>query len=393
MSATANSRATWLTAAGAAALQVLRLQGPAVPSFLEKHFRGHGGGGEGGLAWGEIVDGAEILDEVLVQRHETGDGATVDLHLHGGAAIARRVRELANRRGFASEAAARADDLFAGGDAIRREALRGLSEARATQATLFFAAAVEGALSREISGLLAISRAAMRPGAPRALGAESRLQSLLDRAAYGLAFSQPPRIVIRGAVNAGKSTLVNALCGRERVVATAEPGTTRDAIEVDIELEHYPFVIVDTAGSRATEDPLEQAGMSRAEQELAHADLVLDVMDGESLLRGEAPALWWEPRPGCLRAVTRVDRLSPADRERLRVEAAGVVAVSARSGEGIEGLAKHLVFASAFRGPAIREWPVPFTSRQIEGIREAASALPRDPARASRALAMLLSAP
>ena len=90
-------------------------------------------------------------------------------------------------------------------------------------------------------------------------------------------------IVVRGAPNVGKSSLVNALAMRNAAIVTAIPGTTRDLIEVPISLDGIAAVIIDTAGLRDTEDPVEMEGIRRARARAAEADLVLDVVDSHVL--------------------------------------------------------------------------------------------------------------
>ncbi len=82
-------------------------------------------------------------------------------------------------------------------------------------------------------------------------------------------------VVIAGPPNAGKSTLINALARREAAIVSAIPGTTRDAIEVHLDLNGIPLTVIDTAGLRASEDPIEAIGMARTKARAASADLVL----------------------------------------------------------------------------------------------------------------------
>ena len=89
-------------------------------------------------------------------------------------------------------------------------------------------------------------------------------------------------IVISGAPNVGKSSLVNALVMRDAAIVTAIPGTTRDLVEVPISLEGIAVVIIDTAGLRDTDDPIEIEGIRRAQARAVDADLVLNIVDFES---------------------------------------------------------------------------------------------------------------
>src|SRR5581483_5463065 len=87
-------------------------------------------------------------------------------------------------------------------------------------------------------------------------------------------------VAISGPPNVGKSTLVNLLAKREVAIVSPHAGTTRDVIEVQLDLDGYPVTVIDTAGIRDTSDPVEQEGVRRARLRSAEADLVLWMTDG-----------------------------------------------------------------------------------------------------------------
>ena len=92
-------------------------------------------------------------------------------------------------------------------------------------------------------------------------------------------------VAIAGPPNVGKSTLMNQLARREVAIVSPHAGTTRDVIEVQLDLDGYPVTVIDTAGIRETDDPVEQEGVRRARARAADADLVLwlsDSMDPEA---------------------------------------------------------------------------------------------------------------
>ena len=88
-------------------------------------------------------------------------------------------------------------------------------------------------------------------------------------------------VAIAGPPNAGKSTLLNRLARREVAIVSPHAGTTRDVIEVHLDLEGYPVTLLDTAGIRETDDPVEREGVARARARAAAADLVLWLTEGE----------------------------------------------------------------------------------------------------------------
>lgn len=152
---------------------------------------------------------------------------------------------------------------------------------------------------------------------------------------------EPPQVVLMGAVNTGKSTLTNALCGYERAIVDADAGTTRDAIEVPLRWGKQALRLWDTAGQRADAQGVEARGIALGTARAKTAAVVLWLCDGtsplwppEALLRGEAPVLVWG---------ARADRLDAAARIRLQEEAAArgvrlLGFVSGQTGEGVTEL-------------------------------------------------------
>ncbi len=134
-------------------------------------------------------------------------------------------------------------------------------------------------------------------------------------------------VVIAGPPNVGKSTLMNAIAGRDVAIISPFAGTTRDPIEVALDLRGYPVILVDTAGIRATEDPIEQEGVRRALQRAEHADLTLWLDDGQQ--QGPAAA----PGPA-LFVRTKSDIAGGASYSTSGAQ----FAISAKTGDGIDVL-------------------------------------------------------
>ncbi len=163
------------------------------------------------------------------------------------------------------------------------------------------------------------------------LGLVAELDVLLADAARGARLRDGLTIVVSGPPNVGKSSLVNALSGRDVAIVTAVAGTTRDTIEVPVDLGGVAAVLIDTAGLRDTDDPIEAEGIRRARLRAAAADLVLRVVDSPA-------AAMAEPGAGMARlVVNKVDlghgALLPADSFR----------VSATRGDGMAALRDWLV--------------------------------------------------
>jgi len=166
------------------------------------------------------------------------------------------------------------------------------------------------------------------------LGAQARSERLRE----GLV------VAIAGPPNVGKSTLMNALARREVAIVSPHAGTTRDVIEVQLDLDGYPVTVIDTAGIRETDDPVEQEGVRRARARAAEADLVLwmsDPQHEENPPQGAAPG--WRVR-------NKVD-LETASADLARGRDAREFGISASRGDGLEELISALIgFAEDYFG-------------------------------------------
>jgi len=125
----------------------------------------------------------------------------------------------------------------------------------------------------------------------------------LARSPLGRACLTPPRIAVIGPANAGKSSLVNALAGRERVLVDADPGTTRDVLAVDVMLGGFEVVMLDTAGEREAASAPEREGQRLGRRAREQADLVLEIADGR-----EPGKVCQAAPPPDLVVLTRADR-------------------------------------------------------------------------------------
>jgi tRNA modification GTPase len=301
------------TARGRSGLAVVRISGPEAfaaarglcPRLPEPRMAGLRR-----LTWG-----GELLDEALVLTFAKGASftgeAVVELHLHGGVAVVGAVlRALADQPGLRlaepgeftrralengvldlTQVEGLADLIDAETEAQRRQAVRVLS----------------GSVGKRVEGW---RRDLIRAGAlleatidfadedvpvdvsPEVLSLIDGLMADLGREAAGVAAAERIRegfeVAIVGAPNAGKSTLLNQLAGREAAITSEIAGTTRDVIEVRMEIAGLPVTFLDTAGLRETKDRLEQAGIDRALARATAADLRLFLTDG-SVVPGLTP--------------------------------------------------------------------------------------------------------
>jgi tRNA modification GTPase len=259
------------------------------------------------------------------------------------------------------------DDLIhADTDRQRRQALRQLKgllgdkardwRARIIEASALIEAGIDFSDEGDVSGeLIAPARAkivALSEEIQEVLAAQGKAERLRD----GLV------VAIAGPPNVGKSTLINQLARREVAIVSPHAGTTRDVIEVQLDLDGYPVTVIDTAGIRETADPVEQEGVRRARARAAEADLVLWLVDVPGAThRHEAATPVWTVR-------NKVDldtNKSDAD-----------FAISAGRGDGIAALSSALVsFAADFFGA--EEGGLIARDRQRKLLQQAAASLLR----------------
>jgi tRNA modification GTPase len=294
------------TAPGRAAVAVVRLSGPRSGEALAALSRRALPAPRRASLRKLLSDDGQMLDEALVlwtpgPGSYTGEDA-VELHLHGGPAIVEGVLSaLAALKLRLAEPGEFTRRAFEHGklDLAQAEAVADLidaeTSAQARQALGQLGGALSGRYDVWRDGLvqaLAMLEAAVdfpdeelpadvaaRAGPPIRALLEDITTALADED-RGRRVREGFRIALIGAPNAGKSSLLNALAGREAAIVTATPGTTRDVIEVPLVLGGYKVLLADTAGVRDTDEAIEAEGVRRARAWAASADLRLWVVDG-----------------------------------------------------------------------------------------------------------------
>src|SRR3954453_412434 len=178
------------------------------------------------------------------------------------------------------------DDLIhADTDRQRRQALRQLQglvgdKARRRRERVMEAAAViEAGIDFSDEG--DVPQELMAPALARIKALHSEIAEVLAAQGRSERLREGLVVAIAGPPNVGKSTLMNHLARREVAIVSPHAGTTRDIIEVQLDLDGYPVTLIDTAGIRETEDPVEQEGVRRARSRAAEADLVLWMIDAQ----------------------------------------------------------------------------------------------------------------
>jgi tRNA modification GTPase len=163
------------------------------------------------------------------------------------------------------------------------------------------------------------------------------------------------KVVIAGRPNAGKSSLLNALAGREAAIVTDIAGTTRDVLREHIHIDGMPLHIIDTAGLREASDEVERIGIERAWQEIEQADRVLFMVDGTTTDATEAAAIWPDfvarlPEALPITVVRNKADMTGEELGLTEVNGHSLIRLSARTGEGVEALRDHLKQSMGFAG-------------------------------------------
>ncbi|MEM8952570.1 MAG: tRNA uridine-5-carboxymethylaminomethyl(34) synthesis GTPase MnmE [Verrucomicrobiota bacterium] len=294
---------------GQGAVAVLRVSGPrakAIASAVLREAHGVSGMAPRRHYLRDVVDSdGQRLDEVLVTVFDgpasyTGED-TVEISGHGGTLVTRAVFDCVLEAGArAAEPGEFTQRAFLNGkiDLTQAEAVMDLIEARTDLALRASNEQLEGrigdqaeSLRAELIGVVAHVEAVIDfpeedidPDAGRELGERIEavivaLDSLLSTADQGRILREGVRTVICGEPNVGKSSLMNCLLGFDRVIVSAQAGTTRDTIEEVISLRGIPLILVDTAGVRESTDEVERAGIERTAKQIGEAELVVEVVD------------------------------------------------------------------------------------------------------------------
>ena len=188
----------------------------------------------------------------------------------------------------------------------------------------------------------------MAAAAPGLAALEAEIAAHLDDSRRGERLREGFCIAIVGAPNAGKSSLLNRLAGRDAAIVSTRAGTTRDVVEVRLDLEGWPITLADTAGLRESQDEIESEGVRRALARAASADLSLVVFDGALWPEADAQSLALLG-DDALAVLNKTDLLScPAPAE---IGGHPTLGVSCLTGAGIDGLLETLAEEIARRYP------------------------------------------
>lgn len=360
------------TAPGRAGVGIIRVSGPKSKSIAEKilgfspkprfaHY------GPFYTPSGEQIDQGIALffpnpnsftgeDVIELQGH--GGPVIMDMLLQATISLGARIA----RPGEFSERAFLNDKL----DLVQAEAIADLIDSASEQAAKCALRSLQGAFSKEIE-LLVEQLIALRIYVEAAIDFPEeeidflgdgkvandlqqiieQLHSVRNRANQGTLIREGMNVVIAGRPNAGKSSLLNALAGREAAIVTSIEGTTRDVLKEHIHIDGMPLHIIDTAGLRESDDEVERIGIDRAWQEIEQADRILLMVDGTTTGSADPEVIWPDfvhklPNMKQISVIrNKIDKTDEAP-EFLVDSQYPVINISAKENQGIDLLKDHL---------------------------------------------------
>lgn len=410
ISSTNDTIAAIATPVGEGGISIIRISGPAAFDVADECFHGKQHLSDcpsHTIHHGSLRDGSgNTIDHVLAlvyraPKSYTGEN-TVEFSCHGGIFVTRRVLEEVLRRGARlAEPGEFSKRAFLNGklDLSQAEAIADLIQSQSERSHQASINQLRRGLSSEIDilqsklietiGLLELELDFVEDGysfvdKPRLQEQiESALVSiskLIETYSYGRVFREGVKVVLAGAPNVGKSSLMNRMLNENRAIVTSIPGTTRDSIEESLNIDGFLFRLTDTAGIRDTTDAVEHEGVQRTKQEASESDLLLVVLDASR------PIASWEKniltdllkgKKNCLFLLNKID-LNPNINGYASeiVKGRPTIKTSAVTGEGLDELRKMMANTVSSGGSKGPEGSVSVTNvRHYEALRKAHGSL------------------
>ncbi len=393
------------TSAGVGAIAVIRLSGKNAIEIVNKHFKSKFGNKDltkvksHTIHLGNIVENERIIDEVLISIFKnphsyTGENV-VEINCHGSVYIQQEIIQLFIKNGIRnanageftlraflngkmdlSQAEAVADLIASNSAASHQVALQQMRGGFSTeienlrQQLLNFASLIELELDFAEEDVEFADRTEFKNLIEKI---SVVLKRLIDSFALGNVLKNGIPVAIVGEPNVGKSTLLNALLNEEKAIVSHIAGTTRDAIEDEINIEGVAYRFIDTAGIRHTKDFVESIGIKKTYENIEKAQLVLHLIDASKieLLQGKISELEEKyPTKKILTIVNKADLLSNEEIQKLKSQFENLIILSAKEKTGIHELTTTLT-QLANKGALSNNETIVSNSRHFEALNNA----------------------
>jgi tRNA modification GTPase len=389
------------TPPGEGGVAMIRISGKEALSVAEKVYSGPLRSYASHTAhFGKVIDaGGAIVDEVLIlpmlaPRSYTGED-TVEIHCHGGSLITRRVLETVLQAGARpAKPGEFTFKAFINGklDLAQAEAVQELIGAKNELALDAAEQQLQGRLSQQVAqfqkSLVDIAAildawvdfpeedlefASMQEVVDALGSSKAEIQKLSDTFHDGKIVHHGLSLCLAGLPNVGKSSLMNALLGKDRAIVTAIAGTTRDLLEDNLQLGGLHFRLIDTAGIRRTEEVIEKEGIRRSKETMQKADLILLVMDISQEICSEAEVLLELAPPE--KTILVWNKADLSDHRPTIARFPYQTSISAKHHRGLDDLQKEITRVIWHKGPPAKDEILITQARHKEALSSAVDSL------------------
>ncbi|MCA9214946.1 MAG: 50S ribosome-binding GTPase [Planctomycetales bacterium] len=349
-----STKAALLTPAGRGAIATVRVEGDHAVEIVESLFRSATNRKISEQPLGRILFGqwqstAEHHEELVVCHTEKH---SVEVQCHGGVAAVDAILSSLEKSGCD---VVDWPEMLITADLIEREARIDLASATTERTAAILLDQLNGALSNELKTIIDLLRCNISESL-------ARIERLLSNSDVGLHLVNPWRVVIAGAPNVGKSSLINAILGFERAIVFDQPGTTRDVVTGHTALDGWPIELSDTAGIRTSNDRLEMAGVEFARKQMEKADLIVHVIAANEAT--SASDLQIDEAKPTITVFNKCDLSTSGSFPD------GSIQTVATTGDGVNALIQRVVETLVPCSPKDGE-PIPFTKRQVSHLQSA----------------------
>ena len=361
---------------GQGAIAIVRMSGERAFEIVEHIFHSQKNFAEvenWKATYGKIYDEKSFIDEVIVLKyqrpHSFSGEDMVEINCHGGVYVSQRVLEVILKNGARlAEPGEFTLRAFLNGrlDLSQAEAVSDLIQSQTEFSLQASLRQLEGKLSRRISeiheqlvhalSLLELELDFAEEDVEFVDRAElisqvdkirRELAQLIDSYQSGRIARDGVKLVIAGKPNVGKSSLLNALANEERAIVTDIPGTTRDALEIRLDIQGILFRVFDTAGIKQSSDIVEKEGIRRTRKYVSSADIIIHVFDGSCPLSAEDMEIKnyinQQQPPGVIRVLNKSDLALKIKKNELFENNVKILQVSALKKRGIKQLEEELI--------------------------------------------------